>query len=141
VVPNAGSAPTASFYQDFYITEGNNRAVGDLTVWADDTASVYIDNTLLFQRNQTLGVNCTASAIGCLQANGANLPFDILADTLTKHTLRFDVYQQWGDVFGLMYTGSVALSDPPPPVTPNPEPGSLGILGGMLIGGALFARK
>src|ERR1041384_6357634 len=44
IAPNAtGDTPTATFYQDFYITDGNNRAVGDITVWADDTASVYID--------------------------------------------------------------------------------------------------
>jgi len=142
IAPNAtGNTPTASFYQDFYMTPGNNRAVGDITVWADDTASVYIDNALLITRNQSLGQYCSAGPIGCIQTNGATLHFDILGDTGTKHTLRFDVFQQWGDVFGLQYTGSVTFSDPPPPVTPNPEPGSLGVLGGGLLAGMLFLRK
>jgi hypothetical protein len=142
IAPNAtGNTPTASFYQDFYLTGGNNRAVGDFTVWADDTASVYIDNTPLILRNQNLGMYCSAGAIGCTQVNGANLHFDILANPGTWHSIRFDVFQQWGDVYGLLYKGLITLSDPPPPVTPTPEPGTLGVMIGALFAGTAFARK
>jgi len=47
VATNApGETPTATFYQDFYMTVDTNRAVGNITVWADDTASVFLDGTL-----------------------------------------------------------------------------------------------
>jgi len=141
VIPNFTSGtPNASYYQDFYLTGTNNRAVGDITVWADDSASVYLDNTLLIHYNDTLGVNCAAGPIGCTQPNGASLHFDFLGTPGSKHTLRFDVFQEWGDVYGLLYKGSVTLSDPPV-VTQNPEPGTFGLVGAALAGAAWFARK
>ena len=139
VATNApGETPTATFYQDFYMTVDTNRAVGNITVWADDTASVFLDGTLLLGRSFEMGLHCTATGIGCVPGHGVNLQFDILGDFGSKHTFQFDVYQQGGGPFGLMYAGSAELSDPP---AATPEPGSLGALAGMLAAGAVIIRK
>lgn len=139
VIPSSFETPAASFYQDFYMTADTNRAVGDLTVWADDTASVFLDGVLLFSHSFTMGPGCTSEGIGCLPGHGVELAFDILGDFGSKHTLQFDVYQQGGGPFGLMYSGTVALSDPP--VSESPEPASLGVLAAMLFGGTMIVRK
>jgi len=139
VVPSSMESPAASFYQDFYMTADTNRAVGDITVWADDTASVFLDGVLLFSRSLNLGSGCTADGIGCLPGHGVELAFDILGDFGSKHTLQFDVFQQWGGPFGLMYSGTIELSDPP--VSETPEPASFGVIAAMLAGGAMVVRK
>ena len=140
VIPNTSGTPSASYYQDFYFTNGNNHAIGDIMVWADDSASVYIDNTPLILWNRNLGVTRAAGAIGCTQPNGAALHFDILGTPGSRHSLRFDVYQEWGDVYGLLYRGAITLSGAPP-VTPTPEPGTLGMVGGVLLAGTAFVGR
>ena len=87
VVPTSLETPAAIFYQDFYMTADTNRAVGDITVWADDTATVFLDGAPLIFRSLNMGSGCTADGIGCLPGHGVDLQFDILGDFGSKHTL------------------------------------------------------
>jgi hypothetical protein len=129
--------PTAIFYQTFTLTAA---ASGDLDVWADDTAGVWLDTgtvtsgdgsggTLLEAPNGNLGPNCANGPIGCLPGNGGAIPLSLSAGT---YTLVFDVYQLVSSTpFGLMYDG----------VLSTPEPASYMLMGLGLAALGVFARR
>src|SRR5215469_15130060 len=80
------AAPTAVFYQTFTVTDSFDS--GNLYVWADDTARVWLDpgtitggdgsgitgGTMLIEANPVLGPNCASGPIGCLPGMDAVLP-------------------------------------------------------------------
>ena len=82
-VPNVGdfmtlpnpNPPSAIFYEVFVLPYGHNT--GHVDIWADDTARVYLDQTLLIDAYAIQGDACTALPIGCTPGNGAS--FDLTA--------------------------------------------------------------
>jgi hypothetical protein len=134
--------PTAIFYQSFTLTTAES---GDLDVWADDTAGVWLDNgtvttgdgsggTMLFAPNGTLGTNCANAPIGCLSTTGAVIPLSLSAGT---YTLVFDAYQLvGGSPFGIAYDGVLSTPD-----TNSPEPASYMLMGLGLAGLGVLVRR
>ena len=123
-LPNSFSTPVAVFYQTFASANPSNNAFdGSVSVWADDTAAVYLNGVLLAAPSFTLGVNCTIGGIGCLRTASETLTFSGATGPNQVQTLEFDVYQLGGYTTGLMYDGTVNFFDPP--AAPVPEPDSL----------------
>jgi hypothetical protein len=113
----------------------------NLTVWADDTAGVFLDDVLLpstFSHPNFSQNVCADGPIGCQPGEGG--AFNDIAFGAGTHTLRFDVYQlssntsQPANPFGLLYTGTAETA-------PVPEPGTYALLGIGLIGFAAVRRR
>jgi hypothetical protein len=124
-LPNP-TAPTATFFLTFSLPYAGNS--GTLSVWADDTARVWVDSILLIDANPTQGSACADAPVSCTTANGAVLSLSGLAQG--DHTLRFDVYQRGNGPFGLQYEGFIESV---------PEPAAFMLLGAGLA--ALFLRR
>jgi PEP-CTERM motif len=140
-----GGTPTAIFYQTFTLTTASS---GTLDVWADDTASVWLDTgtvtfgtgsggTLLDPANAILGPNCANhvnNTVGCTQNNDGVIPLSLSAGT---YTLVIDAYQLiGGSPFGVMYDGVLASGN-----SPNaPEPASYMLMALGLGGLGAFIR-
>ena len=141
-------APTAIFYKTFTITDAFDA--GDLHIWADDTARVWLDPgtvtsgdgsdvpgaVMLIEANPNAGSNCADAPIGCLPGMDAILPLNLTTGT---YTLVIDAYQfVGGSPFGVAYSG--VLSDS----TTNgatPEPISFILTALGLAGVAVIARR
>ena len=78
-----------------------------LWIWADDTATVSLDNEVLIQPNMTQGI-CAVGSIGCEPDEYGYVGVDLAPG---EHELRLDVYQigngTTGNPFGAIYSGSV----------------------------------
>jgi hypothetical protein len=135
--------PTATFYQTFTLT---TASIGDLDVWADDTAGVWLDSgtvaggdgsssgTLLAAPNGDLGSHCASSPIGCTSGSDAVIPLSLSAGT---YTLVIDAYQLVGGTpFGVMYDCQLT-----PPGGAAPEPASYMLMGLGLAGLGVFMRR
>jgi hypothetical protein len=135
-------APTAVFYQTFTITDSFDA--GNLYVWADDTARVWLDTgtvtsgtgvggDMLVEANPNQGSNCANAPVGCLPGMDAVLPLDLATGT---YTLVFDAYQfVGGSPFGIMYDATLTS-------TATPEPASYMLMGLGLAGlGTLIRRR
>ncbi|HLY17507.1 MAG TPA: PEP-CTERM sorting domain-containing protein [Bryobacteraceae bacterium] len=135
-------AATAVFYKTFTITDPSDS--GNLYVWADDTARVWLDPgtvttgdgsqvtgaSMLIDANPNLGSNCANAPPGCLPGMDAVLPLNLTAGT---YTLVIDAYQLVGfSPFGVMYEGVL---------TNTPEPASLMLMGLGLAGLGILTRR
>jgi hypothetical protein len=133
-------APTAVFFNDFTLPADSTYS-GTLSVWADDTARVYLDGILLIDANPVMGSNCSNAPIGCLPNMDYTVDLSTLSGVLQPglNVLEIDAYQLiGGSPFGVMYTGSI---DADPAGSPTPEPASYVLMGLGLIGiGVLVPR-
>lgn len=121
---SVNSTPTAIFYQTFTVTDTFDS--GYVDVWADDTASVWLDTgainsgdgsggTLEWMANGTLGNNCADAPIGCIAGMDASIALGLNAGT---YTLVIDAYQLvGGSPFGVMYAGTLSNTTAPEPAT------------------------
>lgn len=126
------NAPTAIFSKTFYLPAP--AYAGSLSIWADDTASVFLDgvNIIPVPATQVRAMWCTEGAIGCGPSfRGA---YDLSHLAAGSHTLDFYTYQIFGDSFGLLYEGTVSYQ------APTPEPSTL-LLPGAGAALLLFGRR
>jgi hypothetical protein len=137
---SVNSTPTAIFYQTFTVTDTFDS--GYVNVWADDTASVWLDTgainsgdgsggILEWMANGTLGNNCADAPIGCTTGLDASIPLGLNAGT---YTLVIDAYQLvGGSPFGVMYAGTL---------TNTPEPATCMLMGlGLVALGTIVRRR
>ncbi len=130
-----GYGPTATFYLHF--TLDNPSVLGSiLTINADDTAAVFLDGTEILAIADTLGYTdyCTNTGIGCTSGSGINLTNQLVGLNAGDHTLTFQVYQLWGNAFGLLYEGQIVTEA-------APEPGTLAFGGIAIVMLGLWRRR
>ena len=134
---NSVSSPIAIFTENFFLPGANNT--GSIQVWADDTASVTLDGAAVGPTADFVdGSHCANAAIGCVQNDFGTISLNGLSEG--EHTLAFSVYQTQGGPFGLLYDGSVS-STSGGNQSSVPEPGTLCLLGGGLLGLAAVLRR
>lgn len=120
---------TSTFTQSFFLPYGTNT--GSVTVWADDTARVWLNNTLIFDFFDGPNSTCQMGVIGCLPQFGGTVSLDGL--NAGTHVLTVEALQTNGGPFGALWIGSV---------TSVPDGGmTLMLLGGALIGLETLRRK
>jgi hypothetical protein len=131
VVPN----DTIVTFTDSFLLTAGTAFTGTITVLADDSTSVSLNGTLLFDEASGVGneyVICSDTPIGCLEGTMAVIPFAGVTPLDGVNTFSFGVAQRNESSFGLNYAGSVNV----------PEPGTILLLGSGLIGvGAALRRR
>jgi len=142
---NAGTGPTGSvvvpngdyIYKSTFTADAS--ASGVLTVLADDTVSVYLNNVLILAAAGPMG---SGNSYAACSDTGPNcrvpLTFSFAGVTAGLNELMFDVKQVNGFSEGLDYAGTITSSGS---VTTAPEPASLFLLGTGLLGLVGFGRR
>jgi hypothetical protein len=115
----------------FYLSNAS-LASGTLTVMADDTTSVWLNNTELVDAASFLfpASSCTAANPNCMSP----LTINLAGFQNGINTLRFDVHQDFGSATGLDFSGTVNVT---------PEPNSFLLLSSGLstLAGVAFRRR
>jgi hypothetical protein len=117
----------------------------NLDVWADDTATVLLDNKVLMPAVFTQSV-CSGQPIGCTPQDVGSIT---AALTAGSHTLSFQIYQvgtgtnTFTNPFGLLFTGTAPAptsNSQSGPESGAPEPSTFLLLGPAFGIGWLVAR-
>jgi hypothetical protein len=142
IVLPSPNQPTAIFYESFILPYEINT--GSVTVWADDTARVYLGSrkkagtgylwTLLWDANPIQDSNCAKGPIGCEPSEGLTINLTDLDLRAGDYQLRLDAYQRDEGPFGVMYGGSIESQ-------PVPELSSLLLLATGLGAVCLAMRR
>ena len=142
---NTGTGPTSSLvvpngtyvYDTTFTVSGAANSSGTLTILADDTVSVFLNNSLILASAGPMGPNnsyATCSDVGPNCITPLTFTFTGLAEGLNE--LTFDVKQVNGGNEGLDFSGSI--TDPPGSV---PEPFSLALFGTGMLGLVGLSRR
>ena len=132
---------TANFLESFFLDLSSGPVTSAiLSVWADDTAAVYL-NTTLIQAPQTVQDGaCAQGIIGCEPTEGL-INFDISSFLRPGlNVLTVSAYQRAGGPFGVLYEGKISTDLPTDP-SEVPEPTTLGLLVSGLSAIVYFSRK
>jgi hypothetical protein len=130
-VPSNGTV--VNFYDSFYLPSTTD-VTGWMRVMADDSASIYVNGTLLMAEAPQAGntyATCSDTPVGCLNSTAVVLDITPLLQQ-GNNSLLFNVAQRKGSSLGLNYFGEV---------NQVPEPASMMLIGTGLIGIAARARK
>jgi len=100
VAPSSTAAPLFTVVETFSTAY---RSMLDLTVWADDTAQVWLNGVALNTPNFSQGT-CAIGPLGCEPSEGEAFSVEVAAG---QHTLAVDVYQVGAVTAGTMYEGGV----------------------------------
>jgi hypothetical protein len=138
VVPNSTgeNSPNAIFTQTF--TDTYSALVLSFTVWADDTAVLFLNGIQISANanfSQVHGTYCAPAGVSCTGA-GTTFTEDLAPGS---YTLSIAVYQTGGGPYGLMYAGTVTDTETDPPNVP--EPGSFILLSAGLAAFAVLRAK
>ena len=125
-------APNASYtYFSTFVDSTPGSSSGSITVLADDTVSVYLNNILVVGAAAANPANhCTVSTPNCMTAATYSLASSAFVSG--TNTLKFVVDQDFGSATGIDFSGTVATT---------PEPGSIFLLGTGLMGTAGAMRR
>jgi hypothetical protein len=131
-------APNGDYHYTttFTISPSDVADLGTLTVLADDTVSIFLNNSLILQSAGPMGPNnsyahCSDTGPNCLT------PFTFTFTGLTEglNELAFDVKQVNGSSEGLDFAGSID------PLSSVPEPFTLALFGTGMLGLVGLSRR
>lgn len=115
---------------------------GDLfvSIWADDTAEIWLDGTRLLEANFSQEI-CARGSIGCEPGEQGEIAASLAGG---QHTLRIDVFQvgrgdsNGSNPFGLLYSGDLTGGVRNEEAAPTPEPSAAWV---FAIGAGLLGRR
>jgi len=125
IAPSTTTTPLFTISEAFHAAY---RSMLTFTVWADDTAQVFLNGTALNVPNFTQGI-CAVGPLGCEPEEGGAFSMEVAAGS---HLIEIDVYQVGAVTTGAMYEGSVSA-------IPLPASGALALAG--IAGLALAGRR
>ncbi len=131
----AANGTTVTFSESFNLKGAITAA--SLSVMADDTTSVIVNGTTIFEANNDPAggyPTCSAQPIGCLANTAMTFSTNQLVPYLKSgsNLIQFGVEQKNAGSFGLDYAGVI---------TTSPEPASLALIGSGLLAVALVGRR
>jgi hypothetical protein len=136
IVKGTGCQPGAEFFEVFSVSSDSTL---NLTVWADDTAEVFLINgansTQLNTTTTAQGTSNDCAPSSTINCTTGTMLVNGMALTPGTYMLEFDVYQTGGAAFGVMYDGDVVDSGG------APEPATCILLSGGLAAMAALRRK
>lgn len=132
---------TANFVETFLIDPLSGPVTSALlSVWADDTAAIYLNTNLVQAPNPVQDGACASGPIGCQPGEGL-INFDISSYLRPGlNVLTISAFQRGGGPFGVLYEGSIQTNFPDDPSS-VPEPTTMGLLSSGLAGILYIARK
>ena len=136
-VANSGSGPVVEpngfatiFTDTFFLSAAPTAA--SLYVLADDTTSVVVNGTTIWNATAGPFPTCSSSEIGCLATTeGIFIDGALLANLVQgTNTISFEAYQDNGSSYGLDFAGAVATPEPNALLMTGLGLGALILLGG-----------
>ncbi len=114
----SANGTVVSFFQNFVLTAADLSTNGTVSLYADDSSSVVLNNTTLLSEASSAGntySTCSDTKPNCVSLTTVVLPSTYFV--LGNNVLRFDVAQRAGSSYGLDYAGSAGAASAPEPST------------------------